>query len=104
MSDQISFSQFARLAVVCGIAGILIGFGWAWIMSTPIYQVTYAAETANSSIISMNPWVRVTATHLSTGQGFVILLILIVTGSVLGIAARKVQEWNQERLGEQEEK
>lgn len=95
---EITFQEFARLAVVCGIAGILIGAGWAWIVSTPILQVTYAAPAANTPI-AMRPVASVVPVHLTTSQGVVILFVLIIIGAVLGIAARKVQEWNVRRIG-----
>ena len=99
---EITKREFVRLAALCIAAGLLIGGGWAWIMSVQIPTITYMAPqtvqggTSNSE--ALHPLAVIVPGHLTTTQGLIVLFILIVVGSILGISARKIQEWNVRRL------
>jgi hypothetical protein len=103
---EVTIGQFARLAALHIAAGLFIGLGWAWIVSTPVFTVSYTPQQTIQDVVNastgMQQVATVTPVHLTMVQGLEILIVLFICGVVLGVAARKVQEWNRRRLEEQE--
>jgi hypothetical protein len=101
---ELTRGEFARYALICIAAGLMIGYGWALISSTLLFHVDYLPQTADrgASSPTMVPIASITQSHLTMTQGLEVLALLIIFGAVLGISARKIHEWNLRRLENKE--
>jgi hypothetical protein len=99
---------FARYALVCIVGGLMIGYGCAWIFSTPviIYRQTmdYQQTVELGDIFGSTYAVEVH--YIDPGTGLVIMLVMLAAGTVIGVMARYlppvVMEWWETRENTEE--
>ena len=86
-SDQITRGTFAGYALVCVVAGLMIGYGCAWLFSSPVAHIGTGTDMfgAETPVVVIEP--------MSQELGLVLLGIMLVTGIALAASVRYIVPW-----------
>lgn len=96
MTD-IDLQTLARYAVICIAGGLMIGYGMAWVLSTPVITTHYEL---GAGVLDPVQIVAVEVHTFTPVLGFEILMIMVATGALIGVVLRyvpaMVMEWMEE--------
>ena len=104
---EIGLRTFARAAVLCIVGGLMIGYGTAWILTAPIIWSTVGPGTPGQFGLTGRPTSIVHVAHLDQTTGLLVMLIMVATGTAIGLIFRylppRVTQMLVEREAEKED-